>query len=118
MPSFDIVSRFNFSELDNAINNTKKAVTARFDFRGSPIEITVDQKEKKMKFVADDASKIKGLSEMFESAASRRGLDLKSFDWGDVEDALAGRSKREAKIRDGIEQEKAKAIVTSNYAKP
>ena len=111
MPSFDIVSRMNFPELDNAINNTKKAVTARFDFRGSPIEITVDQKEKKLKFVADDASKIKGLSEMFESAASRRGLDLKSFDWGDVEDALAGRSKREAKIRDGIEQEKAKAIV-------
>jgi uncharacterized protein YajQ (UPF0234 family) len=111
MPTFDIVSRFNFPELDNAINNTQKAVQARFDFRGATAEITVDKKEKRIKFLADDAMKMRGLIEMFESAAHRRGLDLKSFDYPEPEPALAGKLKCEAKIRDGIEQETAKFIV-------
>ncbi len=111
MASFDIVSRFDFAELDNAINNTLKAVAARFDFRGSPVEITVEKKDKKIKLSADDPGKMKGLRDMFESAAHRRGLDIKAFAWGEVEPGLAGRSKCEAKIADGIEQEIAKTIV-------
>ncbi|MDX2148186.1 MAG: YajQ family cyclic di-GMP-binding protein [Planctomycetota bacterium] len=111
MPSFDIVSRFNFPELDNAVNNAKKAVAARFDFRESHVEISVDQKEKLIKLVTDDPTKMRNLVEMFESAANRRGLDLKSFDWSEPEPTLAGRTKCQAKIRDGIEQEKAKQIV-------
>jgi uncharacterized protein YajQ (UPF0234 family) len=111
MPSFDIVSRFNFAELDNAINNTNKAIAARFDYRGSPVEITVDQKEKTLKIVADDGMKAKGVIEMFRSAANKRGLDLRAFDFSEPDATLAGRMKVETKIRDGIEQEKAKAIV-------
>lgn len=111
MPSFDIVSRFNFAELDNAINNTKKAVAARFDFKGSPIEITVDPKEKTLKFVAEDGTKMKGLREMFHSAAVRRGLEGRAFDWGETEPTIAGKLKCSAKIVDGIEQEKAKSMV-------
>jgi len=111
MPSFDIVSRANFAELDNAINNAKKAVAARFDFRGAHTEITVDQKEKKLKLVGDDATKLRGLREMFETASQRRGIALRTFSWGEQEPTLAGRLKWEAKIQDGIEQEKAKQIV-------
>ena len=111
MPSFDIVSRANFPELDNAINNTQKAIAARFDFRGSKTEITVDQKEKKLKFVADDGTKMRGMREMFDTAAMRRGLALKVFAWGEVEPTIAGRLKCEAKIQDGIEQDIAKDIV-------
>lgn len=111
MPSFDIVSRVNFAELDNALNNTKKAVAARFDFRGATAELELDRKNKTMKVVADDGTKLKGLREMFESAAHRRGLDLKTFSWGETEPALAGKVKCEVKIQDGIEQEKAKQIV-------
>ena len=48
MPSMDVVSRINFAELDNAINNTRKAVIARFDFRDSPIELDVNRKDKKL----------------------------------------------------------------------
>jgi uncharacterized protein YajQ (UPF0234 family) len=111
MPSFDIVSRFNFSELDNAINNANKAIAARFDFRGSTVEITVDRKEKKIKFVAEDATKMRGVREMFESAAHKRGIDIKSFKWGENEGTALGRYKCEVKIQDGIEQELAKQIV-------
>ncbi len=111
MPSFDIVSRLNFPELDNAINNAKKAIAQRFDFRGATAEFSLDQKEKKLKIVADDATKHKGIREMFEHAAHKRGLSLKSFEWGEPEAGLAGKLKREIKLRDGIEQEKAKSIV-------
>ncbi|MFN0011708.1 MAG: YajQ family cyclic di-GMP-binding protein [Phycisphaerales bacterium] len=111
MASFDIVSRFNFPELDNAINNTLKAIAARFDFRGAHVELAVDKKEKKLNIVADDGGKLSGIRDMFESAAHRRGLDIKAFDWGEVLPALAGRVKCEAKIADGIEQDLAKRIV-------
>jgi cyclic-di-GMP-binding protein len=111
MPSFDVVSRVNYAELDNAINNAKKAITARFDYRGVTAEITLDKKEKKLKFVSDDSTKLKGIREMFETAAQRRGIALKTFSWGEPEPALAGKMKWEVKIQDGIEQEKAKSMV-------
>jgi uncharacterized protein YajQ (UPF0234 family) len=111
MPSFDIVSRVNFAELDNAINNAKKAIAARFDFRGVTADITLDKKEKSLKFVSDDSTKLKGIREMFETAAQRRGIPLKTFSWSDPQPALAGKMKWEAKIQDGIPQDKAKNIV-------
>jgi uncharacterized protein YajQ (UPF0234 family) len=111
MPSFDIVSRANFPELDNAINNTHKAIAARFDFRGAVAEIAVDPKEKKLKIVSDDAMKVRGVREMFEHAAVKRGLALKTFAWTEPEPTVAGRLKQEAKIQDGLEQDIAKSIV-------
>lgn len=111
MPSFDVVSRFNFPELDNAINNTNKAVATRFDFRGATAEITLDRKEKNLKLLADDLTKLRGLKEMFLSACAKRGLAIKSFLWEEAEPALGGKVKCAAKISDGIEQELAKSIV-------
>ncbi len=111
MPSFDIVSRVNFAELDNAVNNTTKAVAARFDFRGATAEITIDRKEKTMKFVADDSMKLRGLREMFESAAFKRGLVPATFDWQEPEPTIAGKLKCSVKLRDGLEQDLAKQIV-------
>lgn len=111
MPSFDIVSRVNFAELDNAINNTHKAIAHRFDFRGATAELTVDRKEKKLKIVSEDGTKVRGVREMFESAAVKRGLTLKTFAWGEPEPTAAGKLKCEAKIQDGIEVDTAKSIV-------
>ena len=54
MPSLDIVSRIDFAELDNAINNTKKAIATRFDFRNSPVEFVIDKKEKTLKITSED----------------------------------------------------------------
>jgi cyclic-di-GMP-binding protein len=111
MPSFDIVSRVNFAEVDNAIVNTQKAIAKRFDFRGVTAEFELDKKEKKLKVLTDDDGKMRGIKEMFEQSAVRRGLSLKSFTWGEFEAAQAGKSKCEVMITDGIEQEKAKHIV-------
>src|SRR6185295_8252964 len=111
MPSLDIVSRINFAELDNAINNTMKAVAARFDYRNSPVEITVDRKEKKLKMSAQDEGKMKGLREMFENAVIKRGLHMKSFEFGEVEQAPGtGQAKCEVKLKEGLAPELAKQI--------
>lgn len=110
MPSIDVVSRINFAELDNAVNNTLKAVAARFDFRNSPVEIIVDRKEKKIRMTAADDGKMKGLQEMFTHAAVKRGLELKAFDFGDIEQGRHGEAKREVRLREGLTPENARAI--------
>src|SRR5262249_5742268 len=91
LPSFDLPPRVNFAALDNALNNTRKAIAARFDFRGVAAELTLDRKEKTLKIVTEDGTKHKGIREMFESAANKRGLALKTFVWGEPEPGLAGK---------------------------
>ncbi len=111
MPSLDIVSRIDFAELDNAVNNTLKAVASRFDYRNSPVEISVDRKEKKIKMTAADDGKLKGLHEMFQTAAIKRGLHMKSFDFGEIEQGRHGEAKREVKIKEGLNSDLARRIV-------
>lgn len=113
-PSLDIVSRINYTELDNAINNTKKAITQRFDFRNAKVEFEVDQKNKVIKIHTDDEGRMKSVQEMFISAAVKRGFDVRCFDFQDIEAArhgALGNVKREVKLRDGLPADLAKQIV-------
>lgn len=113
MPSLDVVSRINFTELDNAVNNTQKAIATRFDFRNSPVEIVVNQKDKKISMHAADEGKMKSVQEMFLNAAIKRGLSIKSFEWGEIEPArhgALGNVKREVKLKDGLPVDLAKEI--------
>lgn len=109
MPTLDIVSRIDYAELDNAINNTKKAIVTRFDFRNSPVEFTIDKKEKTLKVVTEDG-KQEAVREMFINAAIKRGLSMKAFEWGEVEKGASGNVKREVKLKDGLTTELAKTI--------
>lgn len=111
MPSLDVVSRINWAELDNALNNTKKAIATRFDFRGCTAELSVVQKDKKLHIFTEDRTKQNAIREMFESAAVKRGLSLKSFDWQEPESGAEGKMKRDVKIKEGLEQDLAKQIV-------
>lgn len=111
MPSFDIVSRVEMQEVDNAINNTKKALGQRFDFRGTRAELDIDKKEKKLKFLTEDNTKLEAMREAFITNAVRRGLDVKTFKFEDPEPGAAGNVKREAKIQEGLTQDIAKDIV-------
>ena len=110
-PTLDIVSRMNWAELDNAINNLKKMMATRFDFRGSKWTIEVDQKEKKLKIVAEDGTKHKGIAEELHKCAMRRGIDPKAFEFMEPEHSLGGMLKRDVKIKNGLETDKAKEIV-------
>lgn len=109
MPSLDIVSRVDYAELDNTINNTKKAIAARFDFRNSPVEFTIDKKEKTLKIVTEDG-KQEAVKEMFLNAAVKRGISMKAFEWGEAEKGAAGNLKRTVKLKDGLSTDLAKQI--------
>lgn len=110
MHSLDIVSRVDFAELDNAINNAKKMVATRFDFKNVAVEMNVDKKEKKLHLVTPDG-KMNALKEMFSTSAVKRGFSIKAFDFGQTLPGPAGNVKCEVKIRAGLEQEMAKKIV-------
>jgi uncharacterized protein YajQ (UPF0234 family) len=111
MPSIDCVNRVDMQEVNNAINNTQKAIANRFDFRGAKAEFTLDAKEKKIKILAQDDSKARAMQDMFWTAASKRGLSFKSFTFGEPEVGPAGMSKAVWTIRDGLEQDQAKKVV-------
>lgn len=108
--TLDIVSRVDFAELDNAINNTRKVVATRFDFKNVNVEMTIDKKEKKLNLVTADG-KMNAVKEMFSSAAVKRGFSIKAFEFGDTQPGAAGGVKCEVKIRAGLEQDMAKKIV-------
>jgi uncharacterized protein YajQ (UPF0234 family) len=114
MPSLDVVSRINHTELANAINNTQKAIATRFDFRNSKVEFEVDQKGKLIKIYADDEGRMKSVQEMFLQAAIKRGFDVRCFEFKDIEPGrhgALGNVKREVKLKDGLTPELAKEIV-------
>jgi len=111
MPSFDIVSRVDLQEIDNAVNNTLKEVANRYDFRGTRTELTFDRKEKSLHMVAGDKMKMDALKEMFLQKAVKRGLEIKVFDFEEPTPTSGGALKRDVKLREGIEQPLAKKIV-------
>ncbi len=111
MPSFDIVSRVELQEVDNAINNTLKALQQRYDFRGSKFEITHDRKEKKLHILAEDKMKMEAIQETLQQNAVKRKVDLKTLKFEEPQPAAGSQLKRDVVIREGIEQDTAKKIV-------
>jgi cyclic-di-GMP-binding protein len=109
MPSFDIVSEVNFQEVDNAVNQAKKEISTRYDFRGSKSEIVYENKE--IKFVADDDYKLRAMKDILESKLTKRGVSLKSLDYQKEEEGSMGAKKQTAKLINGLTKEKAKEII-------
>ena len=110
MPSFDIVSVVDELEVDNAVNQAKKEMSQRYDFRGSKSEIIWEQKGE-ITLVGDDDYKLSAITEMLHQKLAKRQISLKSLDYGKVEDASGGLKRQVITIKQGIEQDKAKAIV-------
>ena len=109
--SFDIVSRVDLQEVDNAIHHAQKELATRFDFRGSKSAIDWDRNEKKITLVADDELKLKNLKDILTTRLAARKVPLKSLDWGREEKAFDGMVRQEVKLTVGIPGEKAKEIV-------
>jgi uncharacterized protein YajQ (UPF0234 family) len=111
MPSFDIVSRVEMQEIDNAVNNTVKAIQQRFDFRGSKTEVTLDKKEKKIRILTEDKMKMEAVKEMLQQNAVKRKIDLKTLKFEEPQPAAGSQLRREVTIKEGIDQDTAKKIV-------
>lgn len=109
MPSFDIVSKTDIAEVDNAINGVKREVDNRYDFKGSKIEI--ERKEEEITLLADSDYKLKTLQDMLKTHFVKRKLEPTALDF-QKEEAAAGQSMRQVvKIKQGIDQDAAKKIV-------
>ena len=109
MPSFDIVSEVDKQELDNAINQARKELATRFDFKGVAAEILSEQD--KITLTADDASHLRGLREILISKLSKRGVDLRNIEQDEPAISSVGHARQELKIRQGLEGNKAKEII-------
>ena len=107
--SFDIVSKTDMQEVSNAIQQAQKELVQRFDFKGSKSEIELTSDE--LILVSDDEGKLTSLKDIVESKLVKRKVSLKALDYGKIEAASMGTVRQRAKIVQGIESEKAKAIV-------
>ncbi|MBE7414018.1 MAG: YajQ family cyclic di-GMP-binding protein [Deltaproteobacteria bacterium] len=109
MPSFDIVSKTDVQEVDNAVNQATKEMEQRYDFKGSKSEIKWEKKDD-ITVMADDDGKLRSVLDILQTKLVKRGVSLKSLEYGKVEDASGSMKKQVLKIRQGIPSEKAKEI--------
>ena len=110
MPSFDIVSKVNSMEVENAVNQAQKELLSRFDFKGAGAEIVHEKNEIKLK--ATDSFKIRALVEIVIGKLTKRGISMKSVDQGEAELSPLGHARQVVKIKQGIEGPVAKEIST------
>jgi len=108
MPSFDVVSQVDMQEVDNAVNQTRKEITQRYDFKGSKTEI--EQEDDALRIISDDGFKVAAVLDVLQSKLVRRGISLKALDYGKVEPGPGGRAKQAITIRQGIVDDKARRI--------
>ncbi len=111
MPSFDVVSRVDLQEMDNAVNMAKKEVATRFDFRGSKTEIELVKKDALIRILTEDDMKLRALRDMLITKAVKRGIDTKVFDFSEAERAGGDMLRQEVHIANGIEIETARKVV-------
>ena len=107
--SFDVVSKTDMQEVANAIQQAQKELAQRFDFKGSKSSIELSGDE--IILISDDEGKMRSVKDVVETKLVKRGVALKALDYGKLEQSLGGTVRFHAKIVQGIESEKAKAIV-------
>lgn len=109
MPSFDIVSKTEIAEVDNALNGMTREITTRFDFKGS--KSTVERKENTITIFADDDLKLKQMQELLKGHITRRKLDAACLEFKDPEKATGNAMRQLVNVKQGIDQTLAKKIV-------
>ncbi len=107
--SFDVVSRIDGQELENALNQARREIANRFDFKNSKTSIENDATS--ITVVSDDEMKMRNVVDIVESKAVRRGIDIKAFDIGALEPAAGGTVRRVIKLRSGIPKERSKPLM-------
>ncbi|MBI5700827.1 YajQ family cyclic di-GMP-binding protein [Candidatus Saganbacteria bacterium] len=106
--SFDIVSKINMTEVDNATQMAMKEIINRFDFKGTKTEMK--RAEEKLTVISDDEYKLKSVVDILQGKLVKRGVSLKFLEYGKVDQALGGTAKEEITIKQGISQDQAKDI--------
>ena len=108
--SFDVVSKLNLQEVENAVAQANKEISTRFDFKGSVSRLEWDKKEL-LTLYSDDEQKLKSVIDILQSKLVKRGISLQAMDYQKIEAAEKATVRQAIKMKQGIESEKAKAIV-------
>jgi cyclic-di-GMP-binding protein len=106
--SFDVVSDFDEQELRNALDQVRREVQQRYDFKGVTVELTQGKTE--LTLLTDDEHRATAVRDLIESKAIRRNLSLKIFDWGKVEPAGGSKVRQEIGLRRGLPDDLAKRL--------
>ena len=106
--SFDLVSDFDQQELVNALDQVRREIATRYDFKGSKVGFELGKDE--LTLTADDEYRAGAAKDLLESKAVRRGLSLKIFDWGRLEPASGGTVRQEIKLKRGLTSDQAKEL--------
>jgi cyclic-di-GMP-binding protein len=110
MPSFDIVSKTDLTEVDNALRNIEREIATRFDFKGSQCKI--ERQESTLTVLADDQPKMKQMHELLKQHLTRRKVDANALDFKEPERASGDKVRQVVIVKQGIDRELAKKIVT------
>ena len=106
--SFDVVSDFDQQELVNALDQVRREIATRYDFKGSRSTLELGKAE--VSLTADDEFRAKAVRDLVESKAVRRGLSLKIFEWGKLEPASGGTVRQRIDLKRGLTSEQAKEL--------
>ncbi len=107
--SFDVVSRVDVQELDNALNQTRKEIEGRFDIKNS--KTTVEKTEQQITIVTDDELKLKNVTDMLQSKLIKRGISIKALEFGKIEPAAGNAVRQFVTIKSGIPKDKSKPLI-------
>ena len=109
MPSFDVVSQVETQEVLNAVNQTRKEVSQRYDFKGSDTSLELEESE--IRIESSDDYKVNATVEVLQSKLAKREVPLKALDYGKLEPAAGGRAKQTITVQQGVSTEKARQII-------
>lgn len=107
--SFDIVSKTDYAEVTNAIHQTVKEISQRFDFKGSKASVELQSKD--LLLTAEDETRLRNMNDILQTKLVKRGVSLKALDYQKVESAAGGTVRQLVKIQQGIPTDKAKEVV-------
>jgi hypothetical protein len=107
--SFDVVSKVDAQELDNALNQARQEIAGRFDFKNT--HTSIDKADKTITVAAPDELKMKNVIDIIQSRASKRGISLKAFEYGKPEPATQGSFRQTITIKSGIPKDKSKPLI-------
>ena len=109
--SFDIVSEVNMQEVDNALNQARKEVLTRYDFKDSKTSIDFAEKEKEVTLQTEDDFRLKAVVDILQDKFIKRGIAIKTLKYGSVEIASGGTVRQKITLQVGIDKENAKKLV-------
>jgi uncharacterized protein YajQ (UPF0234 family) len=109
--SFDVVSEVDLQEVDNAVNQSMKEISQRYDFKGSISKVTLDKATKELEIVSDDESRLRAVVDVLKGKFFKRNISPKALDFQKVEAAFSGTVNQKVKIVSGLPMDAAKDVV-------